>query len=170
MLNRKTVGVYLDLSLDHLGIVRRLFIANALIAGELEVAGRKVALERLEMPLFLLAGATDHITPPDQVFALADHASTPAELIYRDVVPGGHLGLFMGRQALRDYWPPLLEQVMRFNDELRQQLRAQKDVLATIRDTRALGDETEAQLRQAIEEFKSGFDVREEQTLAGTAA
>ncbi len=61
----------------YLWIVRRLFTDNALIAGELEVAGRKVALERLEMPLFLLAGATDHITPPDQVFALADHVRTP---------------------------------------------------------------------------------------------
>ena len=25
---------------------------------------------------------------------------------------GGHLGLFMGREALRDYWPPLLADVL----------------------------------------------------------
>ncbi len=31
------------------------------------------------MPLNLLAGATDHITPPDQVFAIADYASTPED-------------------------------------------------------------------------------------------
>ena len=30
-----------------------------------------------------MAGATDHITPPDQVFALATHASTPPELVTR---------------------------------------------------------------------------------------
>jgi poly(3-hydroxyalkanoate) synthetase len=65
------------------------------------------------MPLNLLGGASDHITPPDQVFALAEFASTPAELVRRDLVPGGHLGLFMGRTALRDHWAPLLAEVRR---------------------------------------------------------
>jgi hypothetical protein len=35
------------------------------------------------------------------VFAIADFASTPAELIQRDVAPGGHLGLFMGIRLLQ---------------------------------------------------------------------
>ena len=65
------------------------------------------------MPLNLLAGATDHITPPDQVFALADRASTPAELVHRDITAGGHLGLFMGHEALADHWPALLAKVRR---------------------------------------------------------
>ncbi len=95
----------------YLWIVRRLFTDNALIAGELEVAGRLVALERLEMPLFMLAGATDHITPPDQVFALAEHASTPPERVRRRITSGGHLGLFMGHEALAEHWPPLLAEV-----------------------------------------------------------
>ena len=64
------------------------------------------------MPLNLLAGATDHITPPDQVFALAELASTPPEHVHRDVTAGGHLGLFMGHQALREHWPPLLASVL----------------------------------------------------------
>jgi poly(3-hydroxybutyrate) depolymerase len=95
----------------YLWIVRRLFTDNALIAGELEVAGRKVALERLDMPLYLLAGATDHITPPDQVFALANYASTPADQVRRRITTGGHLGLFMSHEALAEHWPPLLEEV-----------------------------------------------------------
>jgi poly(3-hydroxyalkanoate) synthetase len=64
------------------------------------------------MPLNLLAGATDHITPPDQVFAIADFASTPEDLVHRDVTDGGHLGLFMGHTALREHWPPLLAKVV----------------------------------------------------------
>jgi len=64
------------------------------------------------MPLNLLAGATDHITPPDQVFALADYASTPAEDVVRRVSSGGHLGLFMGHEALTEHWPPLLAAVL----------------------------------------------------------
>ena len=55
----------------------------------------------------VLAGARDHITPPAQALALADHVGTPPDQIRRDLVDAGHLGLFMGRAALRDHWAPL---------------------------------------------------------------
>jgi poly(3-hydroxybutyrate) depolymerase len=97
----------------YLWIVRHLFRDNELVAGALRIGDQLVDLERIDMPLNLLAGATDHITPPDQVFALADHASTPAELVCRDITPGGHLGLFMGHEALADHWPALLAEVRR---------------------------------------------------------
>ena len=97
----------------YLWIVRHLFRDNALVSGSLEVRGRRVKLANLDMPLNLLAGATDHITPPDQVFAIAALASTPPGLVVRDVTPGGHLGLFMGHLALREHWPPLLTEVLR---------------------------------------------------------
>ncbi|MBV9309363.1 MAG: alpha/beta hydrolase [Solirubrobacterales bacterium] len=96
----------------YLWIVRNLFRDNLLIAGELEIGGRRVHLEQLTMPLNLLGGEKDHITPPDQVFALADAASTPPELISRSVTTGGHLGLFMGHEALSEYWPPMLAAVL----------------------------------------------------------
>ena len=96
----------------YLWVIRHLFRDNALVSGSLHVRGKRVNLARLDMPLHLLAGATDHITPPDQVFALATHASTPDELITRHVSSGGHLGLFMGRVALREHWPALLAQVL----------------------------------------------------------
>jgi poly(3-hydroxyalkanoate) synthetase len=97
----------------YLWIVRHLFRDNALISGSLEVRGQKVELARIDMPLNLIAGATDHITPPDQVFALATHASTPPELVTRHVSAGGHLGLFMGHEALRAHWPRALAEVFR---------------------------------------------------------
>ena len=99
----------------YLWIVRHLFRDNALIAGTLEIDGQPVDLSRIDMPLNLLAGATDHITPPDQVLAIADHASTPTALVYRDVTPGGHLGLFMGHEALRHHWPPLLAHILKYS-------------------------------------------------------
>jgi poly(3-hydroxyalkanoate) synthetase len=95
----------------YLWIVEHLFRDNELIAGKLEVGGEHVELGRIECPLNLLAGAGDHITPPDQVFALADYASTPAEDTERWLASGGHLGLFMGHEALREHWPPLLAAV-----------------------------------------------------------
>ncbi|MBV8990863.1 MAG: alpha/beta hydrolase [Solirubrobacterales bacterium] len=97
----------------YLWVVQHLFRDNALIGGSLEVRDERVDLSNLEMPLNLLAGAADHITPPDQVFALAAFAGTPAEQVFRRVSTGGHLGLFMGREALREHWPPLLGEVLR---------------------------------------------------------
>jgi poly(3-hydroxybutyrate) depolymerase len=95
----------------YLWIVRHLFRDNELVRGQLRIGGRRVDLAKLTMPLNLLGGASDHITPPGQVFAVADFASTPPELVRRHLAPGGHLGLFMGHKALHDHWPPLLADV-----------------------------------------------------------
>jgi poly(3-hydroxyalkanoate) synthetase len=48
----------------YLWIVQRLFRDNALVRGELEIDGRRVDLRAIRCPVNLLAGATDHITPP----------------------------------------------------------------------------------------------------------
>jgi poly(3-hydroxybutyrate) depolymerase len=97
----------------YLWILRNLFCDNALIRGELRVRDQQVDLARIDMPLALLAGATDHITPPDQVFALASYASTDPALVTRQISNGGHLGLFMGHDSLRYNWPALLSEVLR---------------------------------------------------------
>jgi hypothetical protein len=47
------------------------------------------------------------------VFALADACGTPADEVRTSLSTGGHLGLFMGREALRDHWPALLAGVRR---------------------------------------------------------
>jgi poly(3-hydroxyalkanoate) synthetase len=96
----------------YLWIVEHLFRDNELIAGKLVVGGRRVDLGRIACPLNLLGGSTDHITPPDQVFALAEYASTDEADVLRDTSEGGHLGLFMGHEALRRHWPRLLAAVL----------------------------------------------------------
>ena len=60
----------------YLWIVEHLFRDNELIAGTLKIGDQRVDLGRIACPLNLLAGNTDHITPPAQVYALADYAST----------------------------------------------------------------------------------------------
>ena len=95
----------------YLWIVQRLFQRNELVNGTLTAGGRRVDLRKITCPLFLLAGAADHITPPPQVFALADHAGTPADQVHMRTAPGGHLGLFMGHQALREHWKPLFAEL-----------------------------------------------------------
>lgn len=97
----------------YLWIIQHLFRDNELVKGELVVGGERVDLGRITCPLNLLGGATDHITPPAQVFAAADHVSTPAAQITRATTSGGHLGLFMGSEALREFWPTILVGVAR---------------------------------------------------------
>jgi len=95
----------------YLWIVEHLFVENRLVSGTLEIGGERVDLGRIDCPLFLLGGARDHITPPAQVFAAADSVGTSHADIEKHVNSGGHLGLFMGSEALREHWPPILAAV-----------------------------------------------------------
>jgi poly(3-hydroxyalkanoate) synthetase len=108
----------------YLWIVEELFLHNRLIRGELEVGGEPVDLARIEAPLNLLAGAGDHITPPEQVYFDADAVATPPARIAKFLSSGGHLGLFMGHEALREHWPPLLAGVLRRS---RRRVRPSRD-------------------------------------------
>ncbi|HEY6795739.1 MAG TPA: alpha/beta fold hydrolase [Kineosporiaceae bacterium] len=95
----------------YLWIVEHLFLRNELLHDRLYVGGRHVDLHEIHCPLYLLAGTHDHITPPAQVFALADFAATPEEEVRRLITDGGHLGIFMGHQSLRTCWRPLFEDI-----------------------------------------------------------
>ncbi len=95
----------------YLWIVEHLFQDNELMSGSLRVGDRTVDLRRITCPLYLLAGETDHITPPPQVFALANHVGTDSVEINQRQTTGGHLGLFMGHEALRDHWAPLFGEI-----------------------------------------------------------
>jgi poly(3-hydroxyalkanoate) synthetase len=110
----------------YLWIVAELFRDNKLISGSLEVGGSLVDLGRISVPLYLLAGATDHITPPPQVFAMKDYVSTPRARVVERTTSGGHLGLFMGREALRDHWPPILAGVLEHSRPRASKPRAER--------------------------------------------
>jgi len=102
----------------YLWIVEHLFQNNELISGELVVGDRTVKLSDISCPLYLVAGITDHITPPQQVFALADHASTDASQVDKRLVESGHLGLFMGHESLRNHWAPIFTELAKLSVEL----------------------------------------------------
>jgi poly(3-hydroxybutyrate) depolymerase len=95
----------------YLWIVEHLFQNNELIAGTLTIGDRSVDLSQITAPLYLLAGGTDHITPAPQVFALADFAGTDPRNVDRRLASGGHLGLFMGHESLRQHWQPVFASI-----------------------------------------------------------
>ena len=67
--------------------------------------GRRLNLKAIVCPLYLLAGESDDITTKEQVFAAETLVGTPEGRIEKKLVPGGHIGLFMGSRTLKETWP-----------------------------------------------------------------
>jgi poly(3-hydroxyalkanoate) synthetase len=89
----------------YLQVITQLFKENRLARGTFVGLGRRLDLHAVTCPLYLLAGESDDITPREQVFN-ADHLfGTPQPLVVKTLVPGGHIGLFMGSRVLADTWP-----------------------------------------------------------------
>jgi len=91
----------------YLRAVRELFKGNKLVRGRFVALGRRVDLSAIQCPLALVTGTRDHITPPPQTLAMRGHASSPRVL--EASIAAGHVGTFMGKAALRDHWPGILE-------------------------------------------------------------
>ncbi len=91
----------------YLQAITQLFKENRLAKGEFIGLGRKLALHTITCPTYLLAGASDDITTPEQVLNAAKYFGTPKDRIVQETVPGGHIGLFMGARTLKDHWPAI---------------------------------------------------------------
>jgi len=89
----------------YLQVIDRLFKRNLLARGEYVALGRRLDLKAITCPLFLLAGERDDITSSEQVFAAEHLFGTPKSRIEKRMVPGGHVGLFMGARTLKQAWP-----------------------------------------------------------------
>lgn len=87
----------------YLQVIDRLFKHNDLAHGRFVGLGRPLKLDQVRCPLYLLAGESDDITPHEQVFAA--ERLTAAKHVIKRIVPGGHVGLFMGARTLHDAWP-----------------------------------------------------------------
>lgn len=85
----------------------QLFKENRLAKGKFVALGRRLDLRSITCPVYLLAGEADDITTQEQVFDAQKYLGTPAEQVTRKLVPGGHIGLFMGSRTLKDAWPEI---------------------------------------------------------------
>ena len=68
-----------------------------------------MSLRSITCPVFLLGGEEDDTTPWQQVHNMR-HAVGSSQVRWY-LAPGGHIGLFIGRQAQAEYWTPILAQV-----------------------------------------------------------
>jgi polyhydroxyalkanoate depolymerase len=91
----------------YLQAIEQLFKENRLAKGEFVGLGRKIDLRKIICPTYLLAGANDDITTPEQVLDAAKYIGTSKDRIVQKTVPGGHIGLFMGARTLKEHWPAI---------------------------------------------------------------
>ncbi|MGS0891456.1 alpha/beta fold hydrolase [Burkholderia stagnalis] len=91
----------------YLQAIVQIFKENRLAKGAFVALGRTLDLKRITCPVYLLAGEADDITTPEQVFGAQALIGTPAPQVTRQLVPGGHIGLFMGARTLKTVWPDI---------------------------------------------------------------
>ena len=92
----------------YLEVIEKLYKHNELAAGNFVALGQKIDLSHLRLPIYLLAGAEDEVVAPQQLLALARLAGTRPENLRCALVPSDHLGLFMGKLVLEEYWPTIV--------------------------------------------------------------
>ncbi|HEX2915310.1 MAG TPA: alpha/beta fold hydrolase [Chloroflexia bacterium] len=100
----------------YLWIVQHLFRDNELVLGKLMVEGRLVDLHTITCPLFLVGGVRDHVTPPEQVFAMRQFVGTQPSQIHEYLVDAGHIGLFMGKNVLTETWSVIGQTIERYSN------------------------------------------------------
>lgn len=91
----------------YLQVITQLFKDNRLVKGQFVGLGRQLDLRHIGCPVYLLAGADDDITTPEQVLNTARYIATAPRHIVPKTVPCGHIGLFMGARTLGEHWPAI---------------------------------------------------------------
>jgi poly(3-hydroxybutyrate) depolymerase len=80
---------------------------TGLVKGSFVGMSRALELKDITRPVYLLAGASDDITTREQVFDAETYIVTPKDRVEKKLVPGGHIGLFMGSRTLAQTWPEI---------------------------------------------------------------
>ena len=91
----------------YLQVIKQLFKEKRFAKGTFVGLGRCLNLKDVTCPVYMLAGKSDDITSTEQVFNAANYLGTPQDKIARQLVPGGHIGLFMGSRTLKTAWPEI---------------------------------------------------------------
>ena len=81
-----------------------LFKENRLAEGRFVALGRRIDLNEVRHPIFLLAARDDELVAPGQLMAVRRLVGTECRNIESIVEPCGHLGLFVGAASLEKGW------------------------------------------------------------------
>jgi polyhydroxyalkanoate depolymerase len=96
----------------YLQAIDQIFKENRLAKGTFAALGRSVDLRDITVPLYLLAGEDDDITPREEVFRAESLVGTPQGDIAKVLAPGGHIGLFMSTRNLAGAWSAIAHWIL----------------------------------------------------------
>lgn len=82
-----------------------LFRENRLMKGTLMVRGQVVDLARVQASVLNVVATEDHIVPPCQTEGVMPKIGSADKELLK--VPGGHIGMMAGSQALKRTWPKI---------------------------------------------------------------
>jgi polyhydroxyalkanoate synthase len=85
--------------------VKELMQKNALYEGTLRVGGKLVDLKNIKVPLLHLLAQYDHLVPPECGKPLVERVSSEDK--EEVILPGGHVSLVAGANAIKRMWPKL---------------------------------------------------------------
>ena len=88
-----------------LEVVEKLYKHNELAKGTFMALGQKVDLTTVRVPIFLLAARDDELVAPEQLFATEHLVGTAGHQVFKEMAPCRHLGLFVGKAILNEFWP-----------------------------------------------------------------
>jgi poly(3-hydroxyalkanoate) synthetase len=92
----------------YLEVVEKLYKRNELATGSFVALGQKIDLSRLTLPMYLLSGSGDEVVAPEQMLALERLVGTQPDHLCHEIARSNHLGLFMGKRTLEEYWPRIV--------------------------------------------------------------
>jgi poly(3-hydroxybutyrate) depolymerase len=103
----------------YLQAIVQLFKENRFAKGTFVGLGHRLNLKDVTCPVYLLAGESDDITTREQVFDASKLLGTAKDKIEKQLVPGGHIGLFMGARTLQETWPGIARWISAASGQLR---------------------------------------------------
>lgn len=80
---------------------------NRLMNGTLVIRGHKVDLNRLRASVLNVVATEDHIVPPCQTEGIMPRFGSDDKQLLK--IPGGHIGMMAGSQAVKRTWPRITE-------------------------------------------------------------
>jgi poly(3-hydroxyalkanoate) synthetase len=99
----------------YLQVVRELFRDNRLARNSFEALGRLADLKTVRVPVYLLAGQADEVTPPEQLLSTLQLVGTPREQVITATAAGSHLSLFLGANTIAREWQRIGRWIARLN-------------------------------------------------------
>lgn len=85
--------------------VKDCYQGNKLVQGKLELAGKKVDLGNITMPILNIYATADHLVPPAATKPLNDLVGSSDKTLYK--FQGGHIGVFVGSRSQKELAPAI---------------------------------------------------------------